>query len=241
MKFFEKLLKKFANQNVLYYPGCMTKRIYKEYAENYKKIFNKIGIDFIELKQAEQCCGSPVLSAGYKKDFDRLVKQNTDTFNEYGIKKIITNCPACYRILKENYPSFEVEHVSVTINNAIKEGKLKLKKISNEKITYHDPCHLGRQGGVYEEPRFILQELGFKIIEMRNHHENSLCCGAGAGLRNNNPNLSNKIGKLRIGQAEELKVKKLITTCPMCHYQLQNSTNKIKVIELSEVVLDGLQ
>lgn len=226
----KKLFNKLSRGNTLYYPGCLTKFVLKDIETNYKKILKEIGIEFIMLGEMEFCCGSPVINAGYKKEYEELVEKNREIFKKYGIGKIITNCPACYKTLKENYPEVEVEHATQTIWKNIK--KMKLKSF-NEKITYHDPCHLGRHSGIYEEPRNILKALNFKIEEIRNNKENSMCCGGGAGLRVNSPETAAKITKIL---EKEIKTKKVVTTCPLCYSQLKEQTNK-EVLEISQLLI----
>jgi len=243
------LLDKVLGGNVLFYPGCMEKFVLKKHQENYEKILRNCGIDFIKLKDLELCCGSPVLNAGYEVDFENLVKKNYKIFKEHGIKKIITPCPACFKVFKLEYPKFlenfdiEVEHVSQTIMNAIRNGKLKLKKISKAvKITYHDPCHLGRYCGVFEEPREILKLLGYELIEMKFNKDNAWCCGGGGGLRSNYPRLSEEITKERIKHAKEIKVDTIVTSCPMCFSCLDEvgKNQNMRTIELSSLIIENL-
>jgi len=244
MGLFDKVL----GGNVLFYPGCMEKFVLKKHQEDYEKILRKIGIDFIKLKDLELCCGSPVLNAGYEEDFKSIVKKNYKMFKEHGVKKIITPCPACFKTINLEYPKYlddfdiEVEHVSQTIMNAIKNGKLKLKKISKPvKVTYHDPCHLGRYCGVYEEPREILRALGYEIVEMKFNRENAWCCGGGGGLKSNYPELSEEISKERLKQALETKAEMIVTTCPMCFSCFeQASKERIKSVELSKLLVDKI-
>jgi len=240
------IFKKLLGGNILYYPGCLTKFVAKDLEENYKKILTRIGIDFIQLKNLELCCGSPVLNAGYKKDFENLMNKNLEVFKEHSINKIITSCPACFKTFSQTYRELkgwdiEVEHTTVTIWKSIEKGKLKINRKFNEKITYHDPCHLGRHSKIYDEPRNILKALGFEIVEMRNSRENALCCGAGAGLKTNQPDLANKIAVRRLQQAEDKNIKKMITCCALCYAHLkENSKGVIEVFELSQVLKDAI-
>ena len=240
MKIFGKLL-----GNVLYYPGCMGKFVTKDLVENYKKILRKIGIDFIELKDLEVCCGSPVLNAGYFKEFENLVKKNFSVFKEHSIRKIITGCPACFKTFKIEYPKviknfdIEIEHVTQTIWKAIENGKLKLRKV-NGKATYHDPCHLGRYSGIYEEPRKIIKALGYDLVEMEFSREKSFCCGGGGGVKSNYPVLAEAMAKERIKQAEKTNAEILITACPLCYFCLKEASKKIKVYEISQVLINSL-
>jgi Fe-S oxidoreductase len=243
------LLDKIRSGNVLFYPGCMEKFVLKKLQENYEKILRKCGVDFIKLKDLELCCGSPVMNAGYAVDFETIVKKNYKIFKEHGIKKIITPCPACFKTFKLEYSKFlpkfdiEVEHVSQTIMNAIKNGKLKLRKINKPiKVTYHDSCHLGRYGGVYEEPREILKALGYDLVEMVFSRENSFCCGGGGGLKSNYPELSEEITKMRVKHAKDVKADIIVTSCPMCFSCFDEVTkdSKIKTTELSSLIVDNM-
>jgi len=243
------VLDKLLGGNVLFYPGCMEKFVLKDLQENYEKILRRCGIDFIKLKDLEACCGSTVLNAGYLIDFETIAKKNFKIFKEHGIKKIITPCPACFKTFKLEYPKvisnfdIEIEHVTQTIANAIKNGKLKLNKIDKPvKTTYHDPCHLGRHCGIYEEPRIILKALGYDLVEMKFSKENAFCCGGGGGLRSNYSDLSNEIAKERVKQALEIKADLIITSCPMCYSCLDEAgkNSKIKTVELSSVISEAI-
>lgn len=228
---FKRFLEKFTSRNTLYYPGCMTKYVLKDLEKNYAEILRKLDIEFIMLKELEFCCGSPVINAGFPKDFNNLISKNLESFKQHGISRIITNCPGCYSTFSKNY-DIKVEHITQVIWKNIE--KLKLKSF-NEQITYHDPCHLGRHSDIYDEPRYILKALDFEVIESNQTRENTLCCGAGGGLRNNAPKISSKIAKLRI---KDIKTKKLITSCPMCYHHLkENAPKDVEVLELSQVLL----
>lgn len=223
--FFEKL----TSTNTLYYPGCLTKMALPEIQENYKKILNNLKISYIMISDEELCCGSPVHKAGYNEDFSDLIEKNKAIFKKYGVKKIITNCPGCFNTFRDMY-GIEVEHMTQVIWKNIR--KLNLKSFEGEKITYHDPCHLGRYSGIYEEPRLILKELGFDLKEFKQNRENALCCGAGGGLKTNAPKLANKIAKIRLKDVKN----KVITCCPLCYLNLKENSDQ-QVLELSEVLV----
>ncbi len=235
-----KLLKNFirfyiTNTNVLYYSGCLTKFMLKDIKENYKQILKCFGIEYIEINELG-CCGSPVLNSGYRKDFENLVNNNKRILEDYGIGTIISNCPSCCSIFKRYYPEYKVYHITEIIDIN------KLKKVfSDQNITYHDPCHLGRYLKVYEKPREILKNLGINIVEMVNNRENSNCCGGGGNLNNNFPQISSKLAEARIQEALNTDCNILATTCPMCYLQLKkHSNNRIKVLEFSEILVKFL-
>ncbi len=233
--------------NTLYYPGCLTKYVSVDIEKNYEQILRKAGVDFILLKELELCCGSPAYNAGYTDDFLDLIKKNLQVFREHDVKRIITNCPACYKVFSTDYGehskdwNIKTEHATKVIWDAIKSGKLKISRCFSEEITYHDPCHLGRHCGIYEEPREILKAVGFSIKEMANNRENAFCCGAGGGLKTNQPEISNEVAKQRVKQAEDTGTKKIITTCPLCYHQLKENSKNMEVSELSEVLIKCLK
>jgi Fe-S oxidoreductase len=237
------ILGKIFQGNTLYYPGCMTKLILKNIQEKYEKILRNCGIDFITLKDLEFCCGSPVKNAGYFEDFKKLAEKNFKTFREHSVKRIVFNCPACFYTFSREYKkllpkwNIETEHIVTLIWNMIKRGKLKLKKVDKSvKVSYHDPCYLGRYSGIYDEPRNIIRELGYELIEMKLNREKALCCGGGGGLRSNFLELSKEISRERIKDAESAGVEILITTCPMCYVCLKENSKKVRVLELSELL-----
>lgn len=226
--------------NTLYYPGCLSRFASKKVMGNYERILRSAGIEFTVLDSAV-CCGSPVLNAGYPTEFRALVRKNVATFRQHGITRIITGCPACFHVLSTHYPrEFRVEHVTVTIADALDSGRLAFSKRRKERVTYHDPCHLGRHSGIYEQPRRILRAIGFELLELQGSREHSMCCGGGGGLVRNFNSLANSIAKKRVEQAESLGVKKIVTTCPMCFEHMRANSGGIKVVEFSEAVACAL-
>lgn len=229
-------------KNTAYYPGCLTNYVLQAEAGNYRKILEKLGVDFIIVPE-QLCCGSPVLNAGYEQDARKLARKNLETFKKYSVKKVITNCPACFKTFSKDYRemlpdwNIEVEHILFTILKYLK--KKNTDKANREKVSYHDPCHLGRHLGIYDEPREILERLGYEVVEMRNNRENALCCGGGAGLKTNNPELANKIAKERVKQAKDAGVSKIITPCPLCYAHMHENSD-IEVLEFSHVVAEAL-
>ena len=236
----------FNKEKTLYFPGCLTKGVAKQEFENYKEIFNKLKIDFIMLPEKENCCGLPVLNAGFKKDTRKLANKNFKLFKENKITKIVTNCPSCYHTFKDIYPELvrdwdiEIEHATVTILNALEKRKIEYKGINEDRpiVSYHDSCHLGRYAGIYEEPRKVIELLGGKIIEMRLNKENSLCCGAGGGVRANFRETAIKAAKLRTKEMPK-EATKLISACALCHSNLKTATDKST--EFSTFVLGRLR
>ncbi len=237
------ILDKILGGNTLYYPGCLTKFVAKDLEEKYQQILRQNGIDFIVLSELELCCGSPALKAGYSADFKKVAQKNLKIFKDHGVNKIVTNCPACFMILTKYYSEvlgkdwqIEVKHISQLLSLKLKPQDLdSLSKEENKTLTYHDSCHLGRQMGVYSEPRAVIKSLGYQIKEMELNQRNSFCCGGGGGVQSNEPELANKIAQDRIEQAKRTGAKTLCTACPLCYLHLKENAKGIEVKELSEL------
>ncbi len=235
----------FSRTKTLYFPGCLTKSILKKEYDNYKEIFNRLGIDYVLMSDADFCCGLPAYNGGYKKETRELAKKNLEYFKSRKITKIVTNCPSCYHTFKGIYPKLirdwdiEVEHATVTILNSLrKKRKLGKKTPKKEFVTYHDPCHLGRYERIYDEPRKVIEMLGGDIIEMRNNRERALCCGGGGGVRANFEKLAKDIAKTRVKEVNE-KCVRIITPCGLCFSQLNEADSR--TVEFSSYVLGKLR
>jgi Fe-S oxidoreductase len=237
LSFFKRL-----GTNTLYYPGCMLKYGMEKEMNNYKFIFNLLRIDFIMIPE-EVCCGSPVYNAGYKKDAKKLAEKSLRIFKEHKVNKIITPCPGCYNMFKNEFPKLirnwdiEVEFALKIILEQLKKKKQR-KELEKEIVTYHDPCHLGRFSNIYEEPRELIKILGGELKEMIHNREDSLCCGAGGGLRSNFPDTSKKIAKRRTQEAPE-DAKKILTPCGLCSANLKTADDR--TVEFSDWMLDRIK
>jgi Fe-S oxidoreductase len=239
------IFKKIFKGNTLYYPGCLSKFVAKELVENYRRILREAGIDFIELADLEVCCGSPALKAGYADDFRKLAEKNLQVFKDHSIGRLITHCPACFMIFKKEYPkvlgekwNIEVLHATEVLAQSEKiKNKSKILNLKSE-IAYHDPCHLGRQMGVYEPPREVIKALGYEIKEMELNKNQSFCCGGGGGVQSNELELANKIAKDRIKMAQKTGAKVLVTPCPLCYMHLKKNAEgeDLEVKELSHLM-----
>lgn len=233
---FKRWLEKLAGSNTLYYPGCVTRYALPEVGKRYEELLRRAGVDLIILPGETLCCGSPVKRAGYTADFAELKRKNLDTFARFSVRKIITNCPGCYHTFKHDY-GLEAYHVAQVL--AQRQWKGKRTRITNgDALTYHDPCHLGRWSGVYDEPRQLLAQTGWVVAELPDNQEHSLCCGAGGGLKSNFPELADAIAQNRLAQVENGR---LCTACPLCYAHFKANANGVEVIELGEALARGLE
>ena len=231
-------------QEVLFFAGCtsaVTKQLNKGLIAS-ARLLQRAGVRFATMGQDEPCCGSTLLRVGQTEEFEKLAAQNVAKFESLGIRKIVTACPGCYGTLRRSAEKegsdIKVHHISQEIADLVKDGKLKLSK-SQEKMTYHDPCHLGRLGGVFDEPRIIVGAVA-ELVEMPNNRYESRCCGAGAGLQSAFPKLSRDLAARRVAEAKATGATTLVTSCPFCETQLKTVPG-IKVMDLMELLLDASQ
>jgi Fe-S oxidoreductase len=235
----------------LYFVGC-----YLSYDPRMKKvavatanILKKAGVEFGILGEKENCCGESIRKTGAEETFKKLAKDNIKTFIDQGVKKIIVSSPHCYHTFKNEYPEFmvhfDVVHINQFLMQLIREGRLTLKGDLPKTVTFHDPCYLGRHNGVYDEPRDVLQSVsGLKLVEMENHHKNSLCCGGGGGRIWMDTPQEERFSDIRLKQAREAGAQILATSCPYCITNFEESRlnlayeNMIEVKDITEIIND---
>jgi len=227
---------------LLYFPCC-----YPSYDPRLRKvaqataaILNRAGVDFGILGPKESCCGESVRKAGNEALFKRLARENIKTFVENGVKKILVSSPHCFHTFKNEYPefkvNFEVVHVSQYVFELINKGKLELTTEYGKKVTYHDPCYLGRHNGIYDEPREVLKRVpGLELIEMADAREDSLCCGMGGGRIWMETAKGERFSDLRLEQAMGVGAEVLVTSCPYCITQFEDSRLTLKDSEVIEI------
>jgi Fe-S oxidoreductase len=209
---------------VLYYPGCTyayDPRI-TETIRDIARLMHEAGVDFGILGNAEKCCGSTAFNLGYVKVLEKYGAENIETFNSLGIRAIVTPCAGCYNTIKNVYAQlgecrYEVKHSVVLLAELIKQKKLKPTHPVSAVVTYHDPCHLGRHGKIYDAPREILGSIpGLKLIEMNRIREYAFCCGGGGGARTGKLEFALATAGRRIKEAEWTGAGLLATACPFC-------------------------
>jgi heterodisulfide reductase subunit D len=238
--------------DVLYFVGCTAAYDVnvQEVAINTIKILSAAEVSYGVLGLKEKCCGSVLLRMG-DKEYDRIANENIKQFNELGFKTMITSCAGCFKTIRNDYAkigqlNFEVKHTVEFIIDLIQSGKLKLKNDVKMKVTYHDPCHLGRHSSVYDAPRKLLNLIpGVELIEMERTRENSRCCGAGGGLKSGYPDIQNKISQTRIKEAEETGATELVSACPFCYQGLQvgiqSLDSKLTMRDITELVVMAIE
>jgi Fe-S oxidoreductase len=234
---------------VLYFPGCYLcydPRL-KKVATATANILNLAGVDFGILGSKENCCGESVRKTGDEELFKRLAKENIKTFIDNGVKKILVSSPHCYHTFKNEYPdfkvNFEIVHISQYLFELMNQGRLTLNKRYEKKITYHDPCYLGRHNGIFDEPREVLKRVpGLELIEMADSRKDSLCCGGGGGRIWMDTPKSERFSALRLAQAIELGAEVLVTACPYCITNFEDSrltlkdSENIEIKDITEVI-----
>jgi Fe-S oxidoreductase len=215
------------------------------------KILQHVGINFAILGTEESCTGDPAKRAGNEFLFQMQAMTTIQVLNGYEIKKIVTGCPHCFNTIKNEYPNlggnYEVIHHSQLIQQLIDEGKLKAEggeSFKGKKITFHDPCYLGRANGVYEAPRKALEILDAELVEMKRCKSNGLCCGAGGGQMFKEPEKGTKdINIERIDEALALQPNIVASSCPFCMTMLSdgiknfNKEEQVKVLDIAEITV----
>ena len=214
---------------MLYFRGCTAREKETSIQKATEKLLDIAGVDY-HILEDEKCCGSVLLRTGFFNEAQRQIEKNTEILNG---EKIITSCAGCYKTLKDDYEGLDVIHISQLLDELIRDGKLNLEKGELD-VTYHDSCHLARHMEVFDEPRNVIGALA-NIVEMENNRENSLCCGAGGGVKSAYPEIATQMAKTRICQAMDTGCKTLVTACPFCKLNLSN--DELEVLDLTEFLV----
>jgi Fe-S oxidoreductase len=239
--------------DLLYFPGC-----YPCYDPRSRKlavstatILNQAGVEFGILGSRESCCGESIRKTGDEEVFRRLARENIKAFVDNGVKRILVSSPHCYHTFKNEYPEFmvhfEVMHMAQYVWELLREGRLELSGEYAKKVTYHDPCYLGRHNGVFDEPREALRKVpGLELLEMPDCREDSLCCGGGGGRVWMETAKGERFSDLRIEQAMAAGAEVLATACPYCIAMFEDSritmdvAENIEVKDITEIIAEVL-
>lgn len=218
-------------------------------------ILNKVGVNYAVLGNEEMCNGDPARRAGNEFLFQMMAYQNIQLLDSYHIKKIVTACPHCFNILKNEYPAlggkYEVIHHATFLQQLIDEGKIVMKEggaYKGRKITYHDSCYLGRANNIYEAPRKVLEALDVELIEMKRSRSNGLCCGAGgAQIFKEEEKGKERISTERTKEAIGTGAKIIASNCPFCMVMLTDGLKanekeeEVEVLDLAELIAASME
>ncbi len=238
---------------VVFWVGCSgsfddrAKKITKAFV----KILNKIKINFAVLGTEETCTGDPAKRAGNEFIFQMQAMQNIDNLNKYAVKKIVTTCPHCFNTLKNEYPelggNYQVIHHTQFLKDLINKGVLTIEGgiYKGKRITYHDPCYLGRANQVYNAPRDLIKKLDAELLEMKSCKSKGLCCGAGGAQMFKDSEKGNKeVNIERTEQALDTQPDIIAAACPFCNTMMTDgiknkAKQEIKVMDIAELIANA--
>ncbi len=235
----------------LYFSGCLPAydvRL-KKVANATVRLLQLAGVTFGILGEKENCCGEAVRRIGAEKVYQELTKRNIEVFNAVGVKKIITTSPHCYTTFKKEYPDFggvfEVFHITQILARLIVEKKIVPQKAFKKKVVYHDPCTLGRQNSIYEEPRIVLRSIPeLELVEVENFNHNlSVCCGAGSGGLWQDWQRDERIAEVRVNQLLATGAEVIAVACPYCLQMFEETIKSMgkttPVLSVSEILYEA--
>jgi heterodisulfide reductase subunit D len=241
---------------ILFWVGCAGS--YDQRAQKITRAFaailDKAGVSYAVLGKEETCTGDPARRAGNEFLFQMMAYQNIQVLNNYGVKKIVTACPHCFNIFRNEYPElggkYEVVHHTVFLQQLIDEGKIRLKEggpYKGTRITFHDSCYLGRANGIYEAPRKVLEALEAELVEMKRCRSKGLCCGAGgAQMFKEEEKGTTRINFERSGEAIGTGAGVIAAACPFCNTMLtdgvkhEEKEETVKVMDIAELILGSM-
>lgn len=240
---------------VLFWVGCagsFDDRA-KKITRSFVKILNHVGINFAILGTEESCTGDPAKRAGNEFLFQMQAMTNIQVLNGYEVKKIVTTCPHCFNTLKNEYPGlggeYDVLHHSQFLQQLIEEGRLKIEggEFKGKKISFHDPCYLGRANGEYEAPRALLEQLDADLVELKRCKTKGLCCGAGGAQMFKEAEPGNKeVNEERMEDVVEANPNIVAVGCPFCMTMMTDGVKikekeaSLKVYDLAELIATGI-
>lgn len=228
---------------VIFFVGCVASfyPMVQRIPVNMAKIMDKAGVDFSILGGEEWCCGFPLIGAGMPEKMQTLMEHNLNKLKEVGAEAIVFTCPSCYHTWKLLYKTnAKLYHATEMMAELIKDKRISLKEM-NTTVTYHDPCDLGRNSGVFEEPREVLNAIpGLKLVELPMNRQLSVCCGGGGNLEMTNPELSGKIAQMKLDSIENTGADTVVTACQQCVRTIatraRRQGKKLNVMDLTEIL-----
>ncbi|MGF7230210.1 (Fe-S)-binding protein [Arachidicoccus sp.] len=242
---------------VLFWVGCAGS--FDQRAQNVTKAFatilHKTGVKYAILGKEESCTGDPARRAGNEFLFQMMAYSNIQVLNNYQVKKIVTTCPHCFNIIKNEYPAlgghYEVIHHSTFLQQLLDEGKIVLKEggtFKGKKVTYHDSCYLGRANNIYEAPRKVLEALDVELVEMKHCRSKGLCCGAGgAQMFKEEEKGDKRVNTKRAEEAIDTQAQIVAAACPFCNTMMtdgiksKGKEESIEILDLAELIAASME
>ena len=251
---------------IAYFAGCTASFVEQDIAQSAVKLLDAAGVEFTTLGKDEMCCGIPMLVAGKWELFEEALRHNAAAMKAKGVEEVVTSCPACWLVWNTYYPQwaeklgipfdFKAKHYSQILAEKISAGEFALTEVPESlksqieangtaKVTFHDSCHIGRAGGVYEPPRDLIRAIpNVELVEMAHSKEDALCCGSVLTRIGEPHPTSEKLGGKRIAEAEATGADALLALCPCCQFQLRVSADekgsKLPVIDLARLAAEAL-
>lgn len=240
---------------IAYFAGCTASLVETDVAQGAARLLCAAGVDFTYLGEQEACCGIPMLVAGRWETFEDILRHNVRAMQNRGVNTVVTSCPACWLAWNTYYPdwakklgipfTFKTLHYSELLADRITSGDLKFTHEVPRKVTWHDSCHMGRAGGIYEPPRRLLEAIpGVELKEMEFNRENAHCCGSVLSLLEDPEKAALNIGKARLQEAVNTGAETLVAACPCCEVQFRVSANKaninLPIVDLANLAAQGL-
>ncbi|MGD8904383.1 MAG: FAD-binding and (Fe-S)-binding domain-containing protein, partial [Anaerolineae bacterium] len=238
---------------VAYFPGCTASYVEHDIAQATACLLHKSGVEFTYLGEDEACCGIPMLVAGLWDTWEQILRHNVAAMKARGVKTVVTSCPACWLVWHTFYPEwaeklgiefdFETKHYSEILADKIDAGIFQLDREVNMTVTWHDSCHMGRAGKIYEAPRKLIQAIpGIKFVEMEHNRQEAHCCGSVLSLVAD-PDVGERVGDVRLQEAEDAGAQAVVAACPCCEVQFRVTADKtgrdLPIIDLSTLVCDS--
>jgi heterodisulfide reductase subunit D len=232
---------------VVYFVGCVASffPMVQRIPQNLVRIMDAAHVDFTILGGEEWCCGFPLIGAGVPERMGEMIAHNWEKVKTLGAKTVVFSCPSCYRTWNEFYPTdLELLHDTQFLERMISDGTIHLGEM-NTTVTYHDPCDLGRNGGIYDAPRQVLKAIpGLTLVELENNRAQSVCCGGGGNVEMADADLSGSVAHKKIAEIQRTGAKIVVTSCQQCVRTIKARVRRQKVdlnvVDITELVLKAM-
>jgi len=241
--------------DVVYFVGCVGSFFPRSYRlpQTMAQLMDRAGLDYAVLGGEEWCCGYPLLINGDLDKAGELIRHNLEKVRAMQARQVVFTCPSCLHIWSHVYKEaaggqlpFELLHATELLGAMVDEGRLKFREMPPQRVTYHDPCDLGRKEGIFDAPRRVLSAIpGLELVEMRDNRANSHCCGGGGNLETFDAALSHSVSDRRLEQAQEVEAQVIASACQQCERTLTEAARRnrvrVKVVDIAELALQALE